>query len=277
MSDRPTAVDRFRTAQLRLLVASGRHGPARGVRVRDGYAHSIGAGAGNRVVRLGGDGWGAATWARLLADLEGSHHVFAADRPGCGLSDPLTTAGASFRDQAAGFVEELLDALGAASASLVGSGMGGYWALAFALAHPERTDRLALLGAPAGSAGRPALRARLLATPVLGALVPDGVPGRSRRRLPTALARRRLVAHPERLVDPMLDVIHAGWMLPGVRRAHRATARAIARPWRTSRLTHALRDDLGRLEAPTPPLWGEGGPRPEPPGRAVAPRLRPAS
>ena len=68
------------------------------VRVRDGYAHVIEAGSGDPVVLLGGDGCVAATWAPLLADLEGSHHVFAADRPGCGLSDPLTTAGASFRE-----------------------------------------------------------------------------------------------------------------------------------------------------------------------------------
>jgi pimeloyl-ACP methyl ester carboxylesterase len=259
MSDRPTAADRFRTAQTRLLATSGSHATSRLVKVHSGYAHVIEAGAGRPVLLLHGVGV-AATWAPLLAELQTSLRLLAADRPGCGLSDRLDPRGASLRDHAAGFVEALLDGLGVGRASLVGSVLGGYWALAFALASPERVQRLVLAGAPAGGDRWPPAGDRLLAAPLVGRLLGPRPPGANRRRLRARLGRG-LVAHPDRLADLMLDLVHAGAALPGARRAHRATVRAATPLLGSSRLTYALRDELRGLRVPA--LLVRGGAEPE--------------
>ena len=250
MSDRPTAADRFRTAQTRLLVASGAQATSRLLRVRDGYAHVLEAGAGRPVLLLHGLGGVAATWSPLLAELQTAFHLVAADLPGCGLSDLLRSRDEHFRDRAAGFVAACLDALGLSRAGIVGSSLGGYCALAFALAQPERVRRLALVGAPAGIAPWPPLRHRLLAAPGLGRLVGTVAPGASRGRLRRQLGRGP-VLHPERLSELMLDVIHAAATLPGARRAQRAMVRSATSWWAPSRLTHALRGELGELDTPT--------------------------
>ncbi len=46
----------------------------------------------------------------------------------------------------------LFNGLGLERAAIAGSSIGGYWALVFALAAPQRVSKLVLLGGPAGSA-----------------------------------------------------------------------------------------------------------------------------
>jgi pimeloyl-ACP methyl ester carboxylesterase len=268
MSDRPTAEDRFRTAQARLLVAMETRAVSRIVRARDAWAHVIEAGSGRPVVLVhGGAGGVAASLVPVICRLQAGFHLYAPDRPGCGLSDKPTYRGVRLREHAAGFLEGLLDSLGLDRVSLVGSSMGGWWALAFALAHPERVQRLALLGAPAGSARHPALRQRLLALPGLGGLLDALAPpdrARTRRRLAS-----RNVVHPERLPEPLLDVVHAGARLPGARRAALGLHRAGVPVVGTSRLTYALRGELDELRLPVLVVWGERDPSPVQLGREL--------
>src|ERR1700761_5808098 len=117
--------------------------------------HVLEAGRGHPVVLIHGGGTAAVTLAPLLSALAESFKCFAPDRPGCGLSDRFDYANAPFRQHAVDFVTSLLDALKLPKAALVGNSMGGYWAIVFALAAPERVTKLVLVGGPAGSAPPP--------------------------------------------------------------------------------------------------------------------------
>jgi len=98
---------------------------------------------------------GALSWSHVLPELGRSHRVYAIDWPGHGESDdaPEHSIDAYRR-----VLRGVLDELGLDSVSLAGISMGGGVAGSFALEHPERVDRVALvssygLGAsvPAGS------------------------------------------------------------------------------------------------------------------------------
>ncbi len=261
MSGRTTPEDAFRAAQARLLAATGTRAMSRAVRVHGRWVHVIEAGAGRPVVLVhGGSAGVAASLAQLMSRLQDGFHLFAPDRPGCGLSDAPSYRGVRLREHAGHFLEGLLQALGLERVNLVGSSMGGYWALAFALTHPEQVQRLVVLGAPAGSARQPSLRERLLATPGVGELLPlAGAPGRAGAA--GRLAARH-VAHPERLTGPLLDAIRAGERLPAARRTALGVVRAGIRPVGPARLTHALRDELEALRLPVLLVWGARDPCP---------------
>jgi 3-oxoadipate enol-lactonase len=75
-------------------------------------------------------------WKRQVAALEREHHVLAPDLPGWG-ENPLPTEPFSLVD----FTADLLPGV------LVGNSFGGAVALRTALAHPDKVDRLVLVGA----------------------------------------------------------------------------------------------------------------------------------
>ena len=74
-------------------------------------------------------------WKRQVPALEREHHVLAPDLPGWG-DNPMPAEPYSFVD----FVAELLPGV------LVGNSFGGAIALRTALAHPDRVERLVLVG-----------------------------------------------------------------------------------------------------------------------------------
>jgi pimeloyl-ACP methyl ester carboxylesterase len=68
------------------------------------------------------------------------------DRPGWGLSEPVDYSRRPYRMVVAELLGDTLDTLGIHRAHLVGGSIGNLWALRLAQAHPERVDRLVLLG-----------------------------------------------------------------------------------------------------------------------------------
>jgi pimeloyl-ACP methyl ester carboxylesterase len=255
MSDQPTPADRFRTAQARLLVAMDVRATSRMVRSQDRWTHVIEAGSGRPVLLVHGGDSVAGAWLPLFAQLRDGYHLFAPDRPGSGLTRWPVAGRLRPRERAVEFLLTLLDTLDLPRVNLVGSSMGGYWALAFALAHPERVQRLALLGAPSGSAQRPRLRDRLLAVPGLGGLAHAAAWPGGRAAVRGRLARA--VAHPERLPDPLVDLLSAGARLRGVEQAALEERRAAVPALGAARLTYALRGELGGLRLPVLVAWGE--------------------
>lgn len=98
------------------------------------------------VVLVHGSGPGVsafANWRLTIPALATQHRVLAPDMAGFGFSDrPGEYGMAVWSRQLLGFA----DALGLERFSLVGNSFGGGLALAFATAHPERVDRLVLMG-----------------------------------------------------------------------------------------------------------------------------------
>jgi rifampin ADP-ribosylating transferase len=98
--------------------------------------------------------WGESrhAFSRVLPGLPESLRVLVPDQRGHrDASKPST--GYAFVDYVAD-VAAFLDAVGVASAVIVGSSSGGYVAQGFALAHPDRTRGLVLIGAPRSLQGR---------------------------------------------------------------------------------------------------------------------------
>jgi pimeloyl-ACP methyl ester carboxylesterase len=257
-----TAEGRFAAAQERLLQLSGAqarshlltiHEPA--ARVQRVHLLELGRDGATPVLLIHGGNSVAAGWEPLLSLLQDDLHLYAPDRPGCGLTDKLDYHDVPFREHAVAFIGAVLDELGLPRVSLVANSMGGYWALLFALAQPERVDRLALVGEPAGSSRHPSFRHRLLSTPGLNRLLYATALKPRRERARQHL--RMLVAHPERVSEAYLDMAHAAAVLPGAQQAWLSMLERVSPPGRAPRLTYALRPELPRLRCPTLFIWGD--------------------
>ena len=107
-------------------------------------------GAGPPLLLVHGGGDAAFEWVPILEDLARRHRVLAVDRPGHGLADPFDYDGVDVLEHAVVFLREILDALELDTVDIAGNSLGGLWSVAFALEHPERVSRLALVGAPPG-------------------------------------------------------------------------------------------------------------------------------
>jgi 4,5:9,10-diseco-3-hydroxy-5,9,17-trioxoandrosta-1(10),2-diene-4-oate hydrolase len=144
-------------------------------------------------------------------------------------------------------VEGFLDALGLDVVDLLGHSMGGFVALGFALAHPERVNRLVLVD-PAGLGGHMQLDVRLYF-----ALGPERLRQRFGPRVTRLVARREAVREEGALAAADLafsdalatqtDVIPSG-------------AKAFAAWIGLGGVRLTLTDRLPELEMPVLLLWG---------------------
>jgi 4,5:9,10-diseco-3-hydroxy-5,9,17-trioxoandrosta-1(10),2-diene-4-oate hydrolase len=111
------------------------------------------AGDGPALVLLHGSGPGVSGWSNFSANFPVFAERFRTvvfDMPGFGRSQ-RPELDRAYPRVAADALLSLLDKLGVERAHLLGNSMGGYVALEFALAYPERVDRLVLMG-PGGLA-----------------------------------------------------------------------------------------------------------------------------
>lgn len=111
--------------------------------------HDVGEGAGDPILLIHGSGPGVTAWANwrgIIPVLSQEARVIAPDMLGFGYSecpDYLKLTPAVW----VGSLIMLLDALKIEKVSVVGNSFGGAIALALAKAHPERVNRLVLMGA----------------------------------------------------------------------------------------------------------------------------------
>jgi pimeloyl-ACP methyl ester carboxylesterase len=166
------------------------------------------------------------------------------DRPGCGLTDGFLYDGVDMRAHGAAFVEGVLDALGVEAASIIGNSMGGYFALCFSLAHPDRVRKLVLAGGPAGSG-----RAASEVPPPPEAIEARVSSSRQRGRRGHA----GVVADPSRIPDDLLELFDARLALP----SDEESWRSIMRNTHPNRGTFDLHLELEGLRTPTLLIWGE--------------------
>src|SRR5579864_2568089 len=107
--------------------------------------HYLEAGSGPNAILLHGLGADATNWATNTSLLAKSFHVYVPDQIGFGESDkPLinyrVTTLVDFLD---GFCKKL----GIVKASIVGNSLGGWTAMAFTLAHPDKVEKMVLVDA----------------------------------------------------------------------------------------------------------------------------------
>jgi len=214
--------------------------------------HVLEAGQGEPVLMLHGGDASASQWVPLIARLQPNFHLFAPDRPGCGLTQMFNynQTGKPFRQHAADFVESTMNALGLRTATLIGNSMGGFFSLAFALAHPERVTRLITIGEPAGSSPSVPFMFRLLGTRGVNRLLYATImkPGETATR---DAFQRLLVADVRKVPKAFIDCDTAASLIPG------ATESWLTMVQNTGPLTYALRPELKNLNVPTLMIWGD--------------------
>jgi 4,5:9,10-diseco-3-hydroxy-5,9,17-trioxoandrosta-1(10),2-diene-4-oate hydrolase len=205
------------------------------------------AGTGPPFVLLHGSGPGVSGWSNF----RGNFPVFAErfrtvvmDMPGFGRSE-CPELERAYPSEAADSVARLLDGLGIERAHLLGNSMGGYVALEFALAYPDRVDRMVLMG-PGG-----------LAVHILG---PD--PSEGARRLTDfmlAPSRDAMVAWVDTMVsnksvvdDELIDERLGNAMAPGALESAMAIFMSLAQ----HPAPVPLWARLGGVKAPVLVTWG---------------------
>lgn len=111
------------------------------------HYYTSGAEDGPPIILLHGGGTDSAmlSWTDTIPALVGAgYRIYAPDWPGYGTSPPLAE---SFKfEMLADTLHGLMDAWHLDKVSLAGISMGGGAALGFTLAHPERVDKLVLIG-----------------------------------------------------------------------------------------------------------------------------------
>jgi len=107
--------------------------------------HYLEAGNGPVVILLHGLGGSTANWAPTIAPLAQKYRVIVPDQIGFGKSDKpmLNYRVSTLVDFLDGFYKQV----GVQKATLVGNSLGGFTAAAFAIAHPEKVDKLVLVDA----------------------------------------------------------------------------------------------------------------------------------
>ena len=226
--------------------------------------HLLEIGTGPPVVLLPGSGGSAGFFLPLLNELHGVR-ALAPDRPGQGLSDPIDLPRDRYRETAVAWLDSLFDALELDAAALLGHSGGAMWALWYALAHPDRVERLVLIGPPAVPKTRCPLPIRLAATPGVGELLSRLVPPSPKSVLQfahhAAREKETLARYPD-----LVDLFVATFRDPVADRVARAEERVFGSPFALvspsgfRRRSRARPDELRRLAMPTLVIWGEQEP-----------------
>jgi 2-hydroxymuconate-semialdehyde hydrolase len=195
------------------------------------------AGSGDPVLLLHGSGPGVTAWANWRLTIPALAEQFTVVAP--------DIVGFGYTERPAGIVYDLdtwtahalgvLDALGIERASVVGNSFGGSLAMALAIRHPERVDRLVLMG----SVGVP-----FAITPGL-----DAVWGYE-PSVAAMDALLRIFAYDSAMIGPDLaELRYQASIRPGVQEAFAAMFPA-PRQEALDRMTHAT-SDIARITAPT--------------------------
>ena len=105
--------------------------------------HYVEAGSGPNVILLHGLGGDSSNWAQTTPALASKYHVWVPDQIGFGASDKpfINYRIATLVD----FLEGFCKKVGIDKAAVVGNSLGGWAAMAFTLAHPQRVEKLVLV------------------------------------------------------------------------------------------------------------------------------------
>lgn len=222
----------------------------------NGRAHVTVCGGGPPVVLVIGGGAPGALWAPLMAELPG-FTLYAVDRPGFGLTDPVAHTAGMLRRQAVEFLEQVLDGLELPDAAIVANSMGGLWSFWLSLDRPDRVTAMSQIGCAATMLGTSApAPMRMLAVRGLGHVM-------MRLEPPSPKQTLRLM---KRLGDPVHDTPEIRDVMVACQRRGPYTATWLALLHATLRARGARPTitlgaaELGRILQPVQLIWGREDP-----------------
>ena len=196
--------------------------------------HYLQSGRGAPVVLLHGTGGSSDAWRTTMSALSRDVRIIAPDQIGFGASDkpPLDYTPATLVD----FLGMFLAQLGIERASLVGHATGARVACLYALAHPERVERLVLIS---GTAYKPNLDDKALAALNFSTLAG------ARHLLELAYFDDKA-----RVTDALASELFS-------KRLRSGSSFTIGRLEESYRRGEGYVDDLSPIQAPTLILWGQ--------------------
>ena len=207
--------------------------------------HYLEQGRGSPLLAIHGGNSMSAAWAPLVKSLAGTSRPILVDRPGCGLTDKLNYRGIPFRRHSVEFTRSFLNAVSVEKTSIIANSMGGYFALAFALAYPERVDKLILIGSPP-----------MINTSAPWALTILGIPGLNRFIYAVKATKESLGIHnappswryanPAKLRPEAVEVQAMAEALPGAEESWLSMVEEVIRNYKTG---YNLRKELIQIRA----------------------------
>ncbi len=243
-----STVEQFAVAERNAFLAYGANPephfvtlPGSGIRT-----HYLESGRGLPLLAIHGGNSMSASWAPLVPALAANSRLIMVDRPGCGLTDKLNYRGVSFRRHSVEFTREFLDSIGVRKTSIIANSMGGYFALAFALAYPERVDKLILIGSPPLINDTVPITHRLLGVPWLNRLIyalkatKESFGGPSKP--PSWLYARPEMRRPE-----YVTAQQSADALPGAEESWLTMVEDVVRNWNTA---YNVKNELAHIQAP---------------------------
>jgi pimeloyl-ACP methyl ester carboxylesterase len=199
-------------------------------------------GSGPAILLLHGSNSSLFTWEGWAQSLASSHRVVTMDLPGHGLTgpDPQERYSAAAMSDV---IDQFATAVGLVRFSIGGNSMGGNVAWHYALAHPDRVERLILVdsGGLPRREPRP-IAPRLLASPLVGPILRWVTP-----RFIVERSVRDVYGDPTRIAKSDIDRYDAFLLRAGNREATRE---------RLAGHEDSLYTRLGEIHAPTLILWG---------------------
>ena len=226
--------------------------------------HYAVAGEGAPIVFLHGLGASCVTWQENIGPLSERFTVYTPDIPGHGDSVKL---GVEYTVEAGvSFILGFLDAVGAQSAALAGSSMGGLIALQTALQRPDRVSHLVLINT-AGFGREIAGYLRIMSLPLLGEVM-EGPTHRSAKTMMKLVFGPRK-EYPEALFEELIRTRS----LPGGRDAVLKSLRVGVNVLGMKR-EHRLLDRLRELQMPLMIVWARSTPCSPRSTHRPPPRLR---
>jgi pimeloyl-ACP methyl ester carboxylesterase len=253
----PTHTDAIVAVHQQMLAKSPAH--LRHIAAGSGHQiHVIEAGEGPPLVLLHGSGPTSLMFLPLIERLTGLRAI-AVDRPGFGLSDPIDLPLPRYREAVIEYLDSILDALGLDQTSLLGSSIGGTWAVWYALAHPNRLRRLVLLGAPPllpGTRVPPVLR--LIFAPRVAEYLSRRTPWTAK----SVVDHMAVMGEGDTILNypHQIEALVAGGRDPLAAAAGLAEHRVYITPFGFRRALKMQREELQQLTAPTLLIWGEHDP-----------------
>ena len=206
------------------------------------------AGSGSEtLLLLPGTGGHLEAYARNIAVLAERFHVVAYDYPGHGWSR-LATDDLELPEYVA-HLAALMDALDIPAAHLSGESLGGWIAVKFAVAHPERVNRI-VLNTPGGSMALPETMERIRS--LSQAAADDPSEERIRARL------EWLMADPSSVTDELVGVRQAIYSRPGFATSMRHIL--CLQDVETRRRNMITDDELAAVKAPALVVWTSDDP-----------------
>lgn len=152
------------------------------------------------------------TWDGWVSELKNDFRIIRVDIPGFGLTGPYPD-GIYNIDKSVEMVDLLMKQLDIDTFFLAGNSMGGYISWNYALAHPEKVERLILLDS-AGHAFDPPMILALLDTPVLQDSMAYVTP-----RFVVSQTVREVYGDADKVTDPVIDRYHRLMLREGNREA----------------------------------------------------------